>query len=130
MEFNYIRANIKNMRRAAGITQREMSTRLFMDERTYSKIERGEKKSVDIGLLSSIADILKTDIATLMVDPNKETCVETKTTYETSTNISLTNVSIEDQQKMMEELRLLKEEVKELILCHKEALELIRNTQV
>jgi len=128
MEFNYIRANIKNMRRAAGITQREMSTRLFMDERTYSKIERGEKKSVDIGLLSSIADILKTDIATLMVDPLKEPDAAIVT--DTVPNTAGATVSLEEQQKMMDELRALKEEVKELILCHKEALELIRNTQV
>lgn len=70
MDICHIRNNIKLLRRSRGITQKEIAVKLFMDERTYSKIERGEKKSMDIRLLSSIADILETDVHTLLRSPS------------------------------------------------------------
>jgi transcriptional regulator with XRE-family HTH domain len=70
MDICHIRNNIKLLRRSKGITQKEIAVKLFMDERTYSKIERGEKKSMDIRLLSSIADILETDVLTLIHGPS------------------------------------------------------------
>jgi transcriptional regulator with XRE-family HTH domain len=70
MDICHIRNNIKLLRRSRGITQKEIAVKLFMDERTYSKIERGEKKSMDIRLLSSIADILETDMFTLLKSPS------------------------------------------------------------
>ena len=73
MDICHIRNNIKLLRRSKGITQKEIAVKLFMDERTYSKIERGEKKSMDIRLLSSIADILETDVFTLLQSPSTNT---------------------------------------------------------
>ena len=73
MDICHIRNNIKLLRRSKGITQKEIAVRLFMDERTYSKIERGEKKSMDIRLLSSIADILETDVLALIHEPSSVT---------------------------------------------------------
>lgn len=73
MDICHIRDNIKRLRRSRGITQKEIAVKLFMDERTYSKIERGEKKSMDVRLLSSIADILETDMFTLMKSPSDPT---------------------------------------------------------
>jgi len=127
MDLNYIRLNIKNKRRAAGITQREMSTKLFMDERTYSKIERGEKKSVDIGLLSSIADILGTDINTLMIDPAKRNDLEDVIAVQKAN--ALQNSANEEQRNMMAEIKALQDEVRELILCHKQTMDLLKNMQ-
>lgn len=73
MDICNIRNNIKLLRRSKGITQKEIAVKLFMDERTYSKIERGEKKSMDIRLLSSIADILETDMFMLLQSPSTTT---------------------------------------------------------
>lgn len=73
MDICHIRNNIKLLRRSKGITQKEIAVKLFMDERTYSKIERGEKKSMDIRLLSSIAEILETDVLTLLQSPPTNT---------------------------------------------------------
>ena len=73
MDICHIRNNIKLLRRSKGITQKEIAVKLFMDERTYSKIERGEKKSMDIRLLSSIADILETDVLALIHEPSNVT---------------------------------------------------------
>jgi transcriptional regulator with XRE-family HTH domain len=73
MDICHIRDNIKRLRRSRGITQKEIAVKLFMDERKYSKIDRGEKKSMDIRLLSSIADILETDMFTLLKSPSTTT---------------------------------------------------------
>lgn len=112
MDLNFIRQNIKNRRKSVGITQRDMANRLFMDERTYSKVERGEKKSMDITLLASIADILNTDVPTLMQDPAKKTV-----------EVLPIHLSSKEYQELVEEIRLLKKDIKEMIECHKEALE-------
>lgn len=115
-----IRTNIKRLRRFRGITQREMAMRLYMDERTYAKMERGVNKSMDVRLLSSIADILKTDIATLLQDtpaseaePEPSVQPVQQDTEEVST------------QSLLQEMRSLKEEVKALIDFQKKAIQLL-----
>lgn len=67
-----IRRNIKHLRNAKGMTQKEMAEALFMDERTYSNFERGVKKSIDIKLLLAISAILGTDMNKLITDPETE----------------------------------------------------------
>lgn len=59
MEIENIRKSIKQLRKAKGLTQKDMAARLFIDERTYSKIERGEQKSMDIRFVMSVAQILE-----------------------------------------------------------------------
>lgn len=66
MDIYYVRNNIKTLRKEKGITQKEIAARLYMDERTYARIERGEKKSMDLLLLSSIADLLETTVTDLL----------------------------------------------------------------
>lgn len=118
MDLNSIRCNIKRLRKSARITQKEMALKLFMDERTYSKFERGENKSMDIRLLDSIASILCTDLPVLLQNaqeqdiqqPDPEQHHPDGRTYD----------------ELEHEVRILKDEVKELILCHKEALKLIK----
>ena len=124
MNLNHLRCNIKNIRKTKGITQREMASKLFMDERSYSKIERGEKKSIDIVLLASIADILGTDICVLIEDPEEVSIVHDEfNSFHNESNrqatLAISDISLE--------LSLLREEVKELIACQKEALEAIRS---
>lgn len=41
------------------MTQRDMAQRLFMEERNYAKIERGEKKTLDVFLLVEICKIIE-----------------------------------------------------------------------
>ncbi|KAA5534635.1 helix-turn-helix transcriptional regulator [Taibaiella lutea] len=72
MDSSQIRRNIKRLRNAKGLTQKEMAKALFMDERTYSNFERGIKKSIDVKLLFAISDILQMDICNLIINPAKE----------------------------------------------------------
>jgi transcriptional regulator with XRE-family HTH domain len=72
MKSQIVLNNIKNKRKLLGITQKEMASKLYMDERTYSKIERGGKKTVDIAFISTIAELLQTDIATLLESPAED----------------------------------------------------------
>lgn len=57
---------IKEHRTKKGMTQKELANALFMDERNYAKFERGQKKSIDVFLLQSIADVLKINILELL----------------------------------------------------------------
>lgn len=122
MDLNSIRCNIKRLRKSARITQKEMAFKLFMDERTYSKFERGENKSMDIRLLASIASLLEIDLPVLLQDTSEQ---ETHSGQEESHNQNMSTVhpSSTDIEK---EIRTLKEEVRELISYHKEALKLLK----
>lgn len=130
MNLTYIRSNIKRLRRFKGITQREMALRLFMDERTYAKMERGVNKSMDVRLLSSIADILNTDIVALLQNP---AAIEHKPATENKVPLadSITKTGatptkeIENHQDLLQEIRSLKEEVQELIAFQKKAMQLL-----
>lgn len=121
MNLSYIRSNIKRLRRTKGTTQREMALRLYMDERTYAKIERGVNKSMDIRLLSAIADILDTDIASLLLSPAQET--------DTAAVVPLPDTSTAPEHNnaaLLQEILSLKEEVRALIEFQKRAMKLLR----
>ncbi len=130
MNLTYIRSNIKRLRRFKGITQREMALRLFMDERTYAKMERGVNKSMDVRLLSSIADILNTDIVALLQNPaaiDHKPATENKIPAAGSSGKTGTTPTreIEGHQDLLQEIRSLKEEVQELIAFQKKAMQLL-----
>jgi transcriptional regulator with XRE-family HTH domain len=120
MDLNSIRCNIKRLRKSARITQKEMALKLFMDERTYSKFERGENKSMDIRLLASIASLLEIDLPVLLKDTEEQ---EVNSCKQQELQANSEYPSAIDIEK---EIRTLKEEVHELILYHKEALKLLK----
>jgi transcriptional regulator with XRE-family HTH domain len=91
-----------------------------MDERTYSKFERGENKSMDIRLLASIASLLEIDLPILLQDAEEQ---EANFCKEQELHANSEHPSAIDIEK---EIRTLKEEVHELILYHKEALKLLK----
>jgi transcriptional regulator with XRE-family HTH domain len=97
-----------------------MALKLFMDERTYSKFERGENKSMDIRLLASIASLLEIDLPILLQDTEEQ---EANPSKEQELHLKGEHPSAIDIE---EEIRTLKEEVHELILYHKEALKLLK----
>jgi transcriptional regulator with XRE-family HTH domain len=119
MILTHIRSNIKRLRKSKGITQREMSLRLFMDERTYAKMERGTNKSMDIRILSSIAEVLETDITELIQQPVEE---------ENGKQETAKTVEDESGQDLLQEVRELKKVIKELADFQKKALHLISIT--
>jgi transcriptional regulator with XRE-family HTH domain len=121
MDLNSIRCNIKRLRKSARITQKEMALKLFMDERTYSKFERGENKSMDIRLLASIASLLEIDFSALLQDAEEQQANSHKEQDHLNYGYpSSTSIDIE------KEIRTLKEEVHELIMYHKEVLRLLK----
>lgn len=121
MNLSHIRSNIKKLRRAKGTTQREMALRLYMDERTYAKIERGVNKSMDIRLLSAIADILDTDVASLLEDSGTNPTI----TSQEKTSVK-SNFSDPVNETLLQEIMDLKAEVKELIAVQKKAMKLLK----
>ena len=132
MELTSIRCNIKRLRKLAGITQKEMAAKLFIEERTYSKIERGEQKSMDIRFVASIADILHTKVCALLQNPVEQPAEQALVTVEEAQE-SLQehacgmHASRPRQTDIAIEIRMLKEEIKELIVYHKETLELLKS---
>lgn len=125
MDITFIREKIKLLRRTKGITQKEMGNRLYMDERSYAKIERGEKKSIDILLLTSIADKLNVDIETLL---GKESPPPPEPANDTIIDLSI-NSLIESQKALREEIQQLKDQVKIMITNHQEALRIIKHSE-
>ncbi len=125
MDITYIREKIKLLRRTKGITQKEMGNRLYMDERSYAKIERGEKKSIDILLLTSIADKLNVDLETLLGKENTATAEQAAATTGSPDIHSL----VEAHQALREEIQQLKDEIKTMISSHQEALRILRHSE-
>jgi transcriptional regulator with XRE-family HTH domain len=130
MNLSYIRSNIKKLRRAKGTTQREMALRLYMDERTYAKIERGVNKSMDIRLLSAIADILETDVSSLLEDPLAPTTNSSKgkagEDLESGRISAPNNLPSPESAALLHEVMSLKAEIKELIAFQKRAMKLLK----
>ena len=131
MNLSYIRSNIKKLRRTKGTTQREMALRLYMDERTYAKIERGVNKSMDIRLLSAIADILETDVSTLLQNPISVASEMAQDTSwkspETEKAPVKSNDSRDENVSLLQEILSLKEEVRALMEFQKRAMRLLRS---
>jgi len=63
-----VRTRIKTLRETKGISQSQMAERLHMDERNYKRIESGERKGLDVDLLSNIAEILNVDVTDLFTN--------------------------------------------------------------
>lgn len=129
MNLSYIRSNIKTLRRAKGTTQREMALRLYMDERTYAKIERGVNKSMDIRLLAAIADILDTNVSSLLEHPlpdTIDTSAEKSNEGLTREPSSKNNHSLPEHGTLLQEVMALKAEIKELIEFQKKAMKLLK----
>ena len=124
MDITFIREKIKLLRRTKGITQKEMGSRLYMDERSYAKIERGEKKSIDILLLTSIADKLNVDIETLLGKEAPPAGQQPEAVSDAGIH-SL----IEAQQELKEEIQQLKDEIKVMITNHKEVLRMLKRAE-
>ncbi len=130
MNLSYIRSNIKRLRRIKGTTQREMALRLYMDERTYAKIERGVNKSMDIRLLSAIADILETDVSTLLENPanaaDKATSEDKQETVAPEQKPALNSgASSNENVNLLQEILSLKEEIRALMEFQKKAVRLL-----
>lgn len=109
-----------------------MAAKLFIEERTYSKIERGEQKSMDIRFVASIADILNTKVCTLLQDPMEihpgtVTPVAEAAPEAEHEHICGMPSAQTKQWDIAMEIRLLKEEIKELVSFHKETLQLLKN---
>jgi len=66
MPYKQTRKLIKKLRTIKGISQKEMAERLFMDERSYRRIENDEKKSLDPVLLIRICEALGLDKSFLL----------------------------------------------------------------
>jgi transcriptional regulator with XRE-family HTH domain len=128
MNLSYIRSNIKKLRRAKGTTQREMALRLYMDERTYAKIERGVNKSMDIRLLSAIADILDTDVASLLEDQLTESPLKEKMAARSEPVKAPVPDSPPDpgNAALLQEIIALKADIRELIEFQKRAMKLLK----
>ena len=105
--------NIKKRRKALGLTQKEVANRLFMDERNYSKIERGCKKSIDLNLIFSLSEILEASIVELLKEEKVEV-VENTASNETMMTILfnlLSRVS-EQQQQLVNEMKTIQSKLK------------------
>lgn len=130
MNLSHIRSNIKKLRRAKGTTQREMALRLYMDERTYAKIERGVNKSMDIRLLSAIADILDTNVASLLEDSSTNPTITSQEKMGENPGPGKTSVksnfSDPVNETLLQEIMALKAEVRELIAVQKRAMKLLK----
>lgn len=132
MNLSYIRSNIKKLRRTKGTTQREMALRLYMDERTYAKIERGVNKSMDIRLLSAIADILETDVSTLLQNPltvatNLIQDESWRSAEPAAVPTPKNNTPAPESNTLLQEILSLKEEVRALMEFQKRAMRLLRS---
>lgn len=124
MDLHQVRSNIRLLRKSKGITQKEIACRLFMDERTYSKIERGEKKSIDVGLLTAIADILHTDITSLL----RNTATENPATSAPPASIEMKEQITALQQTqtvLMEVIVGMQEKISKLVTANHAVLELL-----
>jgi len=98
--------NVKLIRKAKGMTQKEIAERLFINERTYSKFERGEKKSIDFRFLSAIAKVLQTDLPTLT---KTEEALTTELNTPLNNSELISNLAQQTQQGMTEIMHQLRE---------------------
>lgn len=69
LEYKMIGKNIKRRRKELHITQQQLADDLYISLSLVSKLERGVK-AVSMDTFHSIAEYLKTSIATLMANPN------------------------------------------------------------
>jgi len=107
MDTSIILDTIRQRRKALGLTQKHVAQKLYMDERTYSKIERGCKKSLDVNFLFDVASILEVELCEILCHPavhSQNNTIGTKIREEDTTLLeSIRNllVQIADQQKQL-----------------------------
>lgn len=114
MDAQDIRFNIKLLRRQKGITQKLIAEKLFIDERTYAKMERGENKLIDIRMLQSIAEILEVEVPELITVPTSNNLPKKKKeNNKPIPNIDLGNIQ-RNQVKIFEQLGALLQRIDDL----------------
>lgn len=64
---------IKKYRHAKAMTQQEVAQKLCIEVRNYAKIERGERKILDVLLILDISYILEVDIMELLTGEKSKT---------------------------------------------------------
>jgi len=122
-----VRSKIKTMRETRGISQSQMAEKLQMDERNYKRIESGEKKTIDIDLLSRIAEVLEVDIPELLttevmnVHNGNNTEINAPVGY--GSEITINNNFPADLKKVYDDLVL---ELKEVIAEKNRTIDLLR----
>lgn len=68
---------IKKFRNAQDMTQQEVALKLRIEARNYAKIERGERKILDVLLMLEIAFLLNADLMELLVGEEKTNALRT-----------------------------------------------------
>lgn len=124
MEIENIRKNIKQLRKAKGFTQKDMAAKLFIDERTYSKIERGEQKSMDVRFILSVANILEMDPLNILKGAFTAT-EHTDTQKQTDTTKTIDNC-LQQFNDAMSDFVNLKQEFKSIMEQQKQILETLK----
>ncbi|HET8573299.1 MAG TPA: helix-turn-helix transcriptional regulator [Edaphocola sp.] len=71
---------IKKFRNAQGLTQQEVAQKLRIEVRNYAKIERGERKILDVLLILEIAFLLDADLMELLIGEEKRAALQTDKT--------------------------------------------------
>lgn len=61
-----IRKRIRSLREAAGMSQADLAFKLGIDERSYARLERGERKQLDLHLLMAVASAMDMDLLNLL----------------------------------------------------------------
>jgi transcriptional regulator with XRE-family HTH domain len=61
-----IRKRIRSLREAAGMSQADLAFKLGIDERSYARLERGERKQLDLHLLIAVASAMDMDLLNLL----------------------------------------------------------------
>ena len=79
--------NIKNLRELKNYTQTHMADRLGMTTSGYSKIEKN-KTDITMSKIAAIADVLETDIATILNFDAKQVFYQTNNTNSVITGIN------------------------------------------
>jgi len=67
---------IKKFRNARGLTQQEVAQKLRIGVRNYAKIERGERKILDVLLILEIAVLLNADLMELLIGGEKTSLLQ------------------------------------------------------
>lgn len=72
-----IRKRIRSLREAAGTSQSDLAFKLGIDERSYARLERGERKQLDLHLLTEITSAMNTDLLNLLARHSRsKTCLK------------------------------------------------------
>lgn len=85
--------NIKNLRKAKGLSQEELAIRLNVVRQTVSKWERGLSVP-DSGMLISLADELDTSVSVLLGESIQETCTDEPNLQRISEKLEVVNLQL------------------------------------